>query len=858
LEGRVKQLSGRGRPLDEPVRREMEGRFGGADFSRVRVHTGAEANTLNRSMQANAFTYRNDIAFAGGKYSPDTQQGKKLLAHELTHNLQQTGGVQRSHDAHGRGCGCGACRPATPKLSKSLQRSGIIQRHASWEHRLLGDVDPDDLSELGTWQDPDPTTQDGEVDVVAGKVKKSNLKHIIAQELQRLKVWQQNPPKGASQEDADKLMGEDDKEWQVKLVSIPSLANPSAPPLIVTYGELNTLADFYGSVEELKMADPTKRWNVAQSVRNQSYEKLFEIYMKLTKKTQEQAKEKLGIKDLAFAGSFNITDAIAGEVAQMMTDKKGQLDKYSAYGSTLARNACHFAPESWHSWEDYHAKALKVAKEAYDLSQTEEDEPEGGHDEGSMQIVPMSEGVMSGMLGMVGSLTSGLVGSSQPQHVTPPSKKGATLKDKVEDKVNEALLLNGFGDHYLQDSYAAGHLINKTQIMQWYVQWLDKNPEKLTYTSDTSWRQFQAMAYDQGGMVDRSQYKKRNVGRRNIKGQQVSTARNPQMVENTQEAPSDENIGWEGRFEMLGLKTPQSIQAGSPALKLLLWMQRNSNYLSTWTWQELKEKSKPAGPKGFFAKLTSIREAPPHLMPEQELRQGLLDLLKEQIVFTPDGDRQVIGRHKRGEKLNYFQNNIRFELRKEYIVSTIGGGDFKKAASDAEGGDMTAYNKMMKATVYKDYVKFMQDAFLQKSTNALHDYFCINGLDVVGADGHTVFKIYGDNNMLNKASKQGVKESAETSRMSRDSIMGMAMSGREPGGKTTRNILDRFPNKVELESGDQVSLAKWHNEGELKKVAETKVFPTLNTAKDFMAGMTSGKPLGAITKDENVHGGESF
>ena len=171
---------------------------------------------------------------------------------------------------------------------------------------------------------------------------------------------------------------------------------------------------------------------------------------------------------------------------------------------------------------------------------------------------------------------------------------------------------------------------------------------------------------------------------------------------------------------------------------------------------------------------------------------------------------------------------------------------------------MTRLNKMMKATTYKDYVNFMKDGFIQKSTNALHDYFCENGLWIENAAGNGVHKIYGDNAMLNAESSKGVKESAETSRMSRNAIMEIAMNGAENNDKTTSKILERFPARVRLRSGGTVGLDEWQNDGELKEIAETKVFPTLNSAKDFGAGITSGKGLGAITKDEDVHGGEAF
>ena len=66
----------------------MESRFN-ADFSGVRVHTDASAVQMNAQISAQAFTHGNDIYFNSGKYNPDTGSGKHLLAHELTHTIQQ-------------------------------------------------------------------------------------------------------------------------------------------------------------------------------------------------------------------------------------------------------------------------------------------------------------------------------------------------------------------------------------------------------------------------------------------------------------------------------------------------------------------------------------------------------------------------------------------------------------------------------------------------------------------------------------------------------------------------------------------------------------------------------------------------
>jgi len=87
-------LSSPGRPLDPPARSFMESRFG-HDFGHVRIHDDANAAESARAVNAHAYTVGEHIAFGAGKYSPHTSEGHRLLAHELTHTLQQSG-LQRS------------------------------------------------------------------------------------------------------------------------------------------------------------------------------------------------------------------------------------------------------------------------------------------------------------------------------------------------------------------------------------------------------------------------------------------------------------------------------------------------------------------------------------------------------------------------------------------------------------------------------------------------------------------------------------------------------------------------------------------------------------------------------------------
>lgn len=84
-------LSGSGQALDEPVRQDMEARMG-HDFSDVRVHTGDSADKSAKSVSAHAYTVGSNIVFQRGTYDPDSSSGKTLLAHELTHVVQQRNG----------------------------------------------------------------------------------------------------------------------------------------------------------------------------------------------------------------------------------------------------------------------------------------------------------------------------------------------------------------------------------------------------------------------------------------------------------------------------------------------------------------------------------------------------------------------------------------------------------------------------------------------------------------------------------------------------------------------------------------------------------------------------------------------
>ncbi len=163
----VKELmnSGGGSALDEPTRNFMESRMG-ADFSDVRVHTGAKATEAARSVQAHAYTVGSDVVFQDGQFNPSSTDGKKMLAHELTHVVQQRSGPVDGTPAPGgisisdpsdrfeqaaeasaervvsgdtaaspqpAGAGAGVQREETPEAEEEELQASAIQRQESGE-----------------------------------------------------------------------------------------------------------------------------------------------------------------------------------------------------------------------------------------------------------------------------------------------------------------------------------------------------------------------------------------------------------------------------------------------------------------------------------------------------------------------------------------------------------------------------------------------------------------------------------------------------------------------------------------------------------------------------------------------------
>ncbi|MFC9944565.1 eCIS core domain-containing protein [Streptomyces pratensis] len=128
-------VSGAGHPLDLGVRRELEEQLG-HDFSRVRLHTGRDAGTLTEMLGADAVAVGQDIFFREGAYRPGTQDGRRLLAHELLHTVQNPHGL-------------GALRAGREPGEVSLPQQTIEREAETSAQEAVRDGEPSERIEEG-------------------------------------------------------------------------------------------------------------------------------------------------------------------------------------------------------------------------------------------------------------------------------------------------------------------------------------------------------------------------------------------------------------------------------------------------------------------------------------------------------------------------------------------------------------------------------------------------------------------------------------------------------------------------------------------------------------------------------------
>ena len=142
-----------GRPLDAHTRAFMEPRIG-HDLSAVRIHTGPRAEESAQAVHALAYTVGQDTVFAAGQYNPQSAAGRSLLAHELSHTVQQAGGSAHSHLSSAAPALYRQSKPDTPPQQTAPQdtsnqkpKSDQVTINISWDDLLNRKLTPLSLLE---------------------------------------------------------------------------------------------------------------------------------------------------------------------------------------------------------------------------------------------------------------------------------------------------------------------------------------------------------------------------------------------------------------------------------------------------------------------------------------------------------------------------------------------------------------------------------------------------------------------------------------------------------------------------------------------------------------------------------------
>ncbi|MCA6364292.1 MAG: DUF4157 domain-containing protein [Bacteroidetes bacterium] len=152
IEEQLKNVSG-GRPMEPGIRGWMEQRFG-VSFAAVRIHTDSQAIRLCNELGAHAFAYGSNIFFNAGKYDPESTEGKRLLAHELTHVIQQGYAPESNSDAAEASAQVQqSTAPEVKKSAPEVKKSAPeVQKAEPVAQRLPGGVSNAPLSvQRGIW-----------------------------------------------------------------------------------------------------------------------------------------------------------------------------------------------------------------------------------------------------------------------------------------------------------------------------------------------------------------------------------------------------------------------------------------------------------------------------------------------------------------------------------------------------------------------------------------------------------------------------------------------------------------------------------------------------------------------------------
>lgn len=388
-----------GRPLDAETRAFMEPRFG-HDFSRVRIHTDHEAAKSAATVGAQAYTVGRDVVFGPAQYAPETHRGRHLLAHELTHALQQT------EDA--------------PKSGLNLGDTGSpAEREAD---RIAGMI-------VG------PGPVDGKINVASAGLPRGIYRYETGEHAQ---------------------FGETGDIIRAEI-------SHRAFTYRVRGGETpEKLANRFGiEVDRLKQVNSAKikKWNPTGSGGGTASRKLVEGFnageeITIPPVVNALTEEALKSKELTF--TVNGVQLDYGEGITMGDFYEDATQMVNAPASELQALAV----------------LIKKEKSGTPVTTKEWDDATGGR---YHQLAEKNESHFAPSNPKLVDVSSAAHGANhqtewEKYHKFGLDKSRAGAKD-------EALRVNSFGDHFLTDAFAAGHLVNKRDVMEKFKGGLTKNTD---------------------------------------------------------------------------------------------------------------------------------------------------------------------------------------------------------------------------------------------------------------------------------------------------------------------------------------------------------------------------------------------
>lgn len=402
------ERAGDGYRLPAAVRERLESSLG-ANLSAVRIHTGPEADTMARALRADAFTCGSEVFFRDGAYRPGTRAGLRLLVHEIAHVLQQARGQVGAggHSGPARLPAGGAPGGGAPDGGAAGDR---------WERRA------DRSAEMVLAGGAVPGSSGARTIVTAGLSGviqcHGSYEHRILGDVHtsELVAVSKGGPEGKAVLDQQIALLD---LWQKNPADVhPSdvwrvdekirLFEMGPDKLVVTYGELNALPDYLpGALSVEGSRDALGREFLLPILQTLRQEG----YNRL-RAVRDKADPYVKFDDSVYAPrrwAPGFFNTIKGMYDMDLHTFGLGPDGVDHYGALLARNACHFVPFSWYRWMDNHIIARNFATQFY--------------------------------------------------------KSGDQSLGRM------AMVYNGYADHFLQDSFAAGHLIDKSLVMQWFIEW---------------------------------------------------------------------------------------------------------------------------------------------------------------------------------------------------------------------------------------------------------------------------------------------------------------------------------------------------------------------------------------------------